>query len=152
MKGLIAMIKMNVKKLDERAQLPVYKTADSAGYDIYALERTSLIKGGSPKMIRTGIAIDVECADDIVIILAVRSSIGKRGINLANGIGVIDKDYRGEICVLLQNTGGHDIEIINEGDRIAQLIIMPIAKPIVTEVNELSDTERGVGGFGSTGK
>lgn len=145
-------MEMLVKKLCDEAILPSCATQHSAGYDLYALNKYELVKGSAPVMIRTGISIEVKTDNPVVILLTERSSIGKRGINLANGVWIIDQDYRGEICVMLQNTCGQDIEIINQGDRIAQLIMLSISKPEVIEVAELSDTVRGSGGFGSTGK
>lgn len=144
-------MKILVKKLDEKAKLPIRKTSESAGYDICALENVSLIRGASPKMVSTGLSIEVESDTPVAIQLMERSSLATRGINLANGVGLIDKDYRGEYKVLLQNTTGADIEHINAGDRIAQIVIVPIVTPDVEEVAELSETERGAGGFGSTG-
>lgn len=142
---------MLVKKLRDNAIIPTCATDGSAGYDLYATEKVSLIKGAAPVMIKTGIAIEVQSDEPVAILLLERSSLGKRGINLSNSVGLIDQDYRGELVALLQNTCGHDIEIINPGDRVAQIMIVPVKKPTVKEVTELSNTTRGTGGFGSTG-
>lgn len=143
---------MKVKKLNPDAKLPVALTDGSAGYDICALEKVSLVKGAKPTLVHTGLSIEVESDKPVAILLMERSSMGKRGINLSNSVGLIDQDYRGEYLLCMQNTCGSDIEIINAGDRVAQLVIVPIEKPGVVEVEELSDTRRGTGGFGSTGK
>lgn len=145
-------MEMLVKKLDDKAVLPKAATEGSAAFDICALERVGLVKGAKPTLVRTGISLEVKSAEPVVILLMERSSMGKRGINLANGVGVIDQDYRGEYMLCMQNTCGHDIEVINPGDRVAQIMIVPIKKPTVREVEELSETTRGWGGFGSTGK
>ena len=101
-------------------------------------------------MIPTGIAIEPE-RSDVVAIVAARSGLAvKQGITLSNGIGVIDSDYRGEICVGLLNTSDVDFKV-NDGDRIAQLMFMPVLQANLLVSSELSDTSRGAGGFGSTG-
>ena len=101
-------------------------------------------------MIPTGIAIEPERCD-VVAIVAARSGLAvKQGITLSNGIGVIDSDYRGEISVGLLNTSDADFTV-NDGDRIAQLMFMPVLQASFIESDELDETERGTGGFGSTG-
>lgn len=144
---------INVKiKLTRGASAPHYATGGSAALDLRAaLEGSSVtIPSGGRAMIPTGIAIEPE-RNDIVAIVAARSGLAvKQGITLSNGIGVIDSDYRGEICVGLLNTSDVDFTV-NDGDRIAQLMFMPVLQASLLVSDELSDTSRGIGGFGSTG-
>ena len=145
------MEKIAVKKLRENAVIPTYGSAEAAGADLYAcLEETILIAPGETVFVPTGIAMEVPkgCAG----LVFARSSLGaKRGLAPANKVGVIDSDYRGEFFVALHNHGKLPQEIAH-GERIAQLLIVPVFTPGFTEVTELSDTLRGSGGFGSTGK
>ena len=140
-----------VKKLRENAILPTYGSPEAAGADLYAcLEATVTIAPGETVFIPTGLAMEVPkgCAG----LIYARSSLGaKRGLAPANKVGVIDSDYRGEISVALHNHGSVPQEV-NPGDRIAQLLITPVLTPPYQEADELSDTHRGTGGFGSTGK
>jgi dUTP pyrophosphatase len=102
------------------------------------------------KLIPTGISLEPE-RNDVVAVIAARSGLGtKKGICLSNGIGVIDSDYRGEVCVGLFNTGKEDFTI-ERGDRIAQMMFLPVFAANLIESEELDETERGAGGFGSTG-
>ena len=142
---------IRVKKLSENAFLPTYGSAEAAGADIYAcLDAAVTIAPGATVFIPTGLALEVPkgCAG----LIYARSSLGtKRGLAPANKVGVIDSDYRGQVMVALHNHGG-EAQTISHGERIAQLIITPVFTPGFTEVQELSDTARGAGGFGSTGK
>ena len=142
---------ISVKKLSPKAILPTYGSLEAAGADLYAcLEEPVSIAPGETAWISTGIALEVPkgCAG----LIYARSSLGtKRGLAPANKVGVIDSDYRGEIRVVLLNHG-KEIQRIEHGERIAQLVITPVLTPAYVEVEELDATDRGVGGFGSTGK
>ena len=144
----------NVKILLSRGMtMPAYATSGSAAVDMRAAideDAPVTIAPGARAMIPTGMAISLENAN-VVAILAARSGLAiKSGINLANGIGVIDSDYRGEICVGLYNSS--DVPFtVHRGDRIAQLMFMPVYTANLIEVAALDETERGTGGFGSTG-
>jgi dUTP pyrophosphatase len=146
-------MKIDVKiKLTRGAQAPEYATDGSAAVDIRAaLEGGEvIINPGERAMIPTGIAISTG-RDDVVAIMAGRSGLGaKHGITLANGIGVIDSDYRGELRATLINNGNEPFKV-SDGDRIAQLMFMPVYQAAFLQVDELDETERGTGGFGSTG-
>ena len=146
-------MKIDVKiKLTRGAQAPEYATDGSAAVDIRAaLEGGEvIIEPGERAMIPTGIAISTG-RDDVVAVMAGRSGLGaKHGITLANGIGVIDSDYRGEIRATLINNGNEPFKV-SDGDRIAQLMFMPVIQASFIEADELDETERGTGGFGSTG-
>lgn len=145
------MEKIAVKKLRENAVIPTYGSAEAAGADLYAcLEASVVVAPGETVFVPTGIAMEVPkgCAG----LVFARSSLGaKRGLAPANKVGVIDSDYRGEFFVALHNHGKLPQEIAH-GERIAQLLIVPVFTPGFIEVTELSDTLRGSGGFGSTGK
>lgn len=140
-----------VKKLSPKAILPTYGSAEAAGADLYAcLEESVTIAPGETAWIPTGLALEVPkgCAG----LIYARSSLGvKRGLAPANKVGVIDSDYRGEIRVVLLNHG-KETQTVAHGERIAQMLITPVLTPPYQEVEELTDTSRGVGGFGSTGK
>ena len=142
---------IKVKKLNPNATLPTYGSAEAAGADLYAcLDAPVTIAPGETAWIGTGIALEVPkgCAG----LVYARSSLGvKRGLAPANKVGVIDSDYRGEIRVVLLNHG-KETQTITHGERIAQFVITPVLTPAYEEVDQLSDTARGVGGFGSTGK
>ena len=142
---------IRVKKLNPNAVLPTYGSADAAGTDLYAcLEAPVIIQPGETAWIPTGLSLEVPkgCAG----LIYARSSMGvKRGLAPANKVGVIDSDYRGEIRVVLLNHGKTP-QIVENGERVAQFLITPVFTPAYEEVDELTDTERGVGGFGSTGK
>ena len=142
---------IRVKKLNERAMLPTYGSAEAAGADLYAcLDADVTIAPGETVFVPTGLAMEVpkDCAG----LIYARSSLGsKRGLAPANKVGVIDSDYRGQILVALHNHGQVP-QTISYGERIAQLIIAPVFTPGFLEAAELDDTQRGAGGFGSTGK
>lgn len=142
---------MNVKKLDSNAIIPKYGSTDAAGMDLYALldEPSVEIKPNETMFIRTGISMAIP--KGFVGLLFARSGIAcKRGLAPANKVGVIDSDYRGEIMVALHNHS-KEVQTINNQDRIAQLAIVPFVHFTLEEVDDLDDTERGSGGFGSTG-
>ena len=145
------MSTIRVKKLKENAILPTYGSSGAAGADLYAcLDETVTILPGETAWIPTGIALEVPvgCAG----LVYARSSLGvKRGLAPANKVGVIDSDYRGEIRVVLLNHG-KEPQTIFSGERVAQFIITPVLTPSYEEAEDLSDTQRSTGGFGSTGK
>ncbi|MCL2069029.1 MAG: dUTP diphosphatase [Oscillospiraceae bacterium] len=146
------MDKLKCKILRQNAVLPKRATDGSAGCDLCAcIDEPLLLKAGGRAAIPTGIAIAIE-APDIAAFIFGRSGLGiKHGITLSNGVGVIDPDYRGEIHVGLNNRSDEDY-IINPGERIAQMILMPVKLPKLLECDELPETSRGEGGFGSTGR
>ncbi len=139
-------------KIGTEIPAPYYASKGAAAMDLHAcLDETVTIPAGKRVMIPTGIAIALPSADYVALIFA-RSGLGiKHGIAPANCVGVIDSDYRGEIKVGLQNHGEADFTI-RPGDRIAQMAIMPVMQVEMTQVDDLDETERGAGGFGSTGK
>ena len=142
---------ISVKLLDPRAKLPTYGTDHAAGADLYALTSGPVeIAPGGTALIRTGIAVAVP--QGYMGLVFARSGLAcKRGIAPANKVGVIDADYRGEIMVFLHNHGSHP-QTVEDGERIAQLVITPCLTAQFESVDELDGTERGSGGFGSTGK
>ncbi len=143
---------VKIKKLRENAVVPKRATAGSAGADLYACcDEPVAIRPGSLAMIPTGIAIELP-EKELAAFLFARSGLGvKHGICLANGVGVVDSDYRGEICVGLCNVSDKEYTVM-PGERIAQMVIMPVVCAQFVQVQELDETERGSGGFGSTGK
>ena len=142
-------MKVNVKKLNREAKLPVYGSPASAGADLYAIEGAQ-IGAGETKFVHTGIA--VERPEGTVWLIYARSGMAcKQDLAPANKVGVIDSDYRGELIVALHNHGKEERKV-EAGDRIAQLIIAPYYTAEFCEADELTNTQRGVGGFGSTGK
>ena len=142
---------IRVKKLHPMAKLPTYGSAEAAGADLYAcLEQAVTIEPGETAWIPTGIALEVPkgCAG----LVYARSSLGaKRGLAPANKVGVIDSDYRGEIRVVLLNHG-KVAQVVDNGERVAQFLITPVLTPAYQEVEELTVSDRGAGGFGSTGR
>ena len=139
-----------VKKLDERAVLPTYGSEFSAGADLYALaDEEIVIRAGETKLIRTGLAM--ESPEGYAGLIYARSGLAsKRGLAPANKVGVVDADYRGEVMVALHNHSNTEQKVA-PFERIAQLVVAPFLKATFTQAEELSDTVRGVGGFGSTG-
>lgn len=142
---------IHVKKLRTDAVLPTYGSAGAAGADLYAcLEDSVVIAPGETGFIPTGLAMEIPQA--CVGLIYARSGLAcKRGLAPANKVGVIDSDYRGELIVALHNHGSEP-QTVNHGERIAQLLIMPVYTPGFAEVDMLDDTARSAGGFGSTGK
>lgn len=147
---MLNKINMEIKKLNERAILPVYSTVGSAGADLYACINESVeIKPYTSAMIGTGISLAIP--EGLVGLVFARSGLAcKKGIAPRNKVGVIDSDYRGEIIVALYNQSDESF-IVNHGDRIAQILFMPYYQADFITVSELTDTTRGVDGFGSTG-
>ena len=146
------MTTVRVKKLDERATVPTYGTEFSAGADLYAVcDRDKIeIPPHETVLIHTGLAFEIP--EGFVGLVFARSSLGtKRGLAPANKVGVIDSDYRGEVMVSLHNHT-NTIQEIDNGERIAQFVIVPFLKADFVLSDELDDTVRGAGGFGSTGK
>lgn len=143
---------LKIKKLDERAVVPERATKGSAGIDLCAvLSEPLTLNSGDTAVIPIGISIEIPSSDYAAFIFA-RSGLSiKHGIGLLNSVGVIDSDYRGEIKVGVINQKRESYTIV-PGERIAQMVIMPVSTMPIAEVSELSDTERGEGGFGSTGK
>ncbi len=142
---------MKIKKLDERAITPTYGTDYSAGADLYALLDMPIeIRPHETEFIHTGISVEIP--EGYCGLVFARSSMGaKRGLAPANKVGVIDADYRGEIMVTLHNHSERS-QIVYPTERIAQLAIIPFLKVEFEEADELTDTDRGAGGFGSTGR
>ena len=145
------MVKLLIKKLQKNIILPKYKTDGSSGMDLMAnVEQTVKILPGEKKIISTGIMVAIP--EQYEIQIRPRSGLAaKNGISVLNTPGTIDSDYRGEIKVILINLG-KDIFEINKNDRIAQMIVCPIIKVELKEVESLPETVRGEGGFGSTNK
>lgn len=143
-------IKVNVKKTDERAILPTYGSEFAAGADLYSCSDNVEIEAGKTVLIHTGIAIELPVG--YVGLVYARSGLAsKKGLAPANKVGVIDCDYRGEIMVALHNHSG-ETRVVECGERVAQLVIAPYYTADFCECDELSDTVRGEGGFGSTGR
>ncbi len=141
-------MKLKVKKLNERARLPVYANPGDAGMDLYAIG-TNVIASGERQLVRTGISIELPSGTEAQI--RPKSGLAlKTGLTVLNAPGTIDEGYRGEIGVILINHGYNTI-IIKPNTKIAQMVIAPIIRCTVQKVTELSDTVRGEGGFGSTG-
>lgn len=141
---------MKIKKLNENAVIPTYGTEYSAGADLYACtEEDITINSGETKLIKTGIAMEIPVG--YAGFIYARSGLAsKKGLAPANKVGVIDADYRGEVMVALYNQS-NEPQVIAAKERIAQLIIAPFLKVEFEEVDELTETVRGAGGFGSTG-
>ena len=127
---------------------PHWATEGAAGLDLYADFGTSLAPG-ERRLVKTGTSVAIP--DDHFGLLAIRSSLGARGVSLSNGVGIIDSDYRGEISVAIHN-GTQEWVKLAEGERIAQLIILPFTQVLLRKVVAFDVTDRGEGGFGSTGR
>ena len=145
------MVKILVKKLDSRVKLPSYKTIGSSGMDLMALtDKPITILPKKSYLVPTGISVAMPKNYEIQI--RPRSGLAaKNNISVLNTPGTIDSDYRGEIKIILFNHGSDEF-LINNGDRIAQIVLMPVHKIDFEEVDNLPDTLRGEGGFGSTGR
>ncbi len=142
--------KVNVKKLDEKAKLPTYGSEYAAGADLYACINSNItIKPGETVLVHTGIAMELPL-DTVGLIYARSGLASKKDLAPANKVGVVDCDYRGEVMVALHNHGLVD-RTIEHGERIAQMVIAPYYAAEYIEADELSETVRGEGGFGSTG-
>lgn len=144
----MSAIKVKIKKLHPDAVVPAYATSGAACFDLVALDEMA-IGAGAAHTFRTGIAVEVP--EGWAMMAYSRSGHGfKFGVRLANGTGIIDSDYRGEVQIRLANDGLTTMRVL-PGDRIAQAIILPVPRVEFEEVEDLSDTARGAGGFGSTG-
>ena len=145
------MVKVLIKKLDPLAEIPSYKTEGASGIDLMAfIKKPIKLTPGSSCLVPTGIA--VAFSKEYEIQIRPRSGLAaKKNISVLNTPGTIDSDYRGEIKIILFNHGNEDF-IINNKDRVAQMVLMPVHKIEFEEVKSLPDTLRGKGGFGSTGK
>lgn len=145
-------MKLKIKKTDPRAELPVRGTPGSAGLDLRAvLDEPMTLPPGVLVSVPTGIAIGLPSPDTVGLVFARSGLAVKHGIGLSNGVGVIDSDYTGEIRVGLINQSAVPYDL-HPGERIAQLVVMPICRPELVEADTLEETERGAGGFGSTGR
>ncbi len=145
------MVKVLIKKLFPAVQLPSYKTSGASGMDLMAFIKSSItIKPKTSCLIPTGLS--VAFSEDYEVQIRPRSGLAaKNNISVLNTPGTIDSDYRGEIKVIIYNHGNKDF-LVNNGDRIAQMILTPVVKMELEEANDLPETIRGEGGFGSTGK
>ncbi len=145
------MVKVLVKKLDSKVKLPEYKTSGSSGMDLMAFTDSPIkIAPNSLELVPTGLSIAIP--EDLEIQIRPRSGLAaKNSIGVLNTPGTIDSDYRGELKIILFNHGNKDF-IVNKNDRIAQMVLTPVIKMELEEVDQLPETIRGLGGFGSTGK
>lgn len=142
---------VNIKKLNEKAIIPTYGTEYAAGADLYAcMDEAVTIAPGETYFTKTGIAMEIPTG--YVGLVYARSGLAcKKGLAPANKVGVIDSDYRGEIMVALHNHSNVPVTV-ESGERIAQLVLAPYITAVFQEVDELENTARGEGGFGSTGR
>jgi len=145
------MVKVLVKRLDSKVKLPEYKTSGSSGMDLMAfIDIPIKIAPNTLKLVPTGLSIAIP--EDLEIQIRPRSGLSaKYSIGVLNTPGTIDSDYRGELKIILFNHGNKDF-IVNKNDRIAQMVLTPVIKMELEEVDQLPETIRGLGGFGSTGK
>lgn len=142
-------VNVNFKKLTQTATVPEYKTAEAAGLDLVA-DMEATLEPGETKLIKTGIAIQLPIGYEAQV--RPRSGLAlKHSITCMNSPGTVDSDYRGDVGVILSNLGKNTFPV-KRGDRIAQLVIAPVSRAELIEVQELNDSDRGAGGFGSTGK
>ena len=148
---MVEKIPVNIKRINPNATIPTYGSINAAGADLYAcVDSAVIVKASETVMIPTGISL--ELPEGYAGLIYARSGLAsKKGLAPANKVGVIDSDYRGEVMVALHNHSKVDAEI-EPNERIAQLVITPYIMGIFNEVDELSETERGAGGFGSTGR
>lgn len=143
---------IKIKLLSPNAKIPSYATPGSSACDICAaIGEPVVIKAGEISLIPTGFAIEGAPADVTILLFARSGLASKHGIALANGVGVVDSDYRGEVKVALINNSREDYTI-SPGERIAQMMFVPIIRETFVRVDEIGDTERGDGGFGHSGK
>jgi len=151
-------VTVKFKKLDPKAEVPQYMSEGASGMDVRACLTTCngpvlnsiVIYGGQRIAVSTGLSVEIPKGYEIQV--RPRSGLAlKSGVTVLNSPGTIDSDYRGEIKIILVNLG-NDIFVVQDGDRIAQLIVAPVVWADVEEVVELGETDRGIGGFGSTGK
>lgn len=142
------MLDIKIKKLNKNVQLPKKGTQGAAGIDFY-LPQPVEFEPNYSKKVPLGVAVEIP--EGYVMLLIPRSSTWKTPLRMPNSVGVIDSDYRGEVCALLRNTSNFTFTT-DIGERLVQGVIVPVPEVQVQEVEELSETSRGVGGFGSTGK
>ena len=141
---------VKIKKLGDGAIVPTFGSEFAAGADLYSAEETLTVAPGETKLIGTKLAMAIP--EGKVGLIYARSGLSvKKGLAPANKVGVIDSDYRGEISVGLVNLS-QDSYTIQPGDRIAQLMVTPVVRPVLVQAEELDETDRGAGGFGSTGR
>lgn len=140
-------MEIKIKKLNKNAKIPEYKTIESAGMDLCASEESSILPM-EIKLVPTGLSMEMQQGFEAQI--RPRSGLALKGITVLNSPGTIDSDYRGEVKIILMNLGKEEFRIAI-GDRIAQMVIAKAEQAKILESNELSDTQRGEGGFGSTG-
>ena len=145
----IAPARLRVRRLDDRALLPTRAYGGDAGLDLYALEE-AVLGPGERASVGTGIAVEIP-EDQAGLVLPRSGLAARHGLALVNAPGLIDSGYRGEVRVLLLNTDRQEPFAISRGERIAQLVLVRIETPAVVEVDELARSERGAGGFGSSG-
>ena len=145
------MVKVLIKKLSPEVKLPSYKTSGASGMDLMAFIKSSVtIKPKTSFLIPTGLSIAF--SENFEVQIRPRSGLAaKNNISVLNTPGTIDSDYRGELKIIIYNHGNNDF-LVNNGDRIAQMILTPVVKMELEETNDLPETIRGEGGFGSTGK
>ena len=145
-------MQVKYKLLDPRAKAPAYATPGAAAADLCAvLDAPLTLEPGQRAMVPTGLAIELPGPDCVALVYARSGLAIKQGVTLSNCVGVIDSDYRGEIKVGLVNLGAAPVTLA-PGERVAQLCIAPVCQVAFTPAEELSDTDRGAGGFGSTGR
>ena len=145
-------MQVKYKLLDPRAKAPAYATPGAAAADLCAvLDAPLTLEPGQRAMVPTGLAIELTGPDCVALVYARSGLAIKQGVTLSNCVGVIDSDYRGEIKVGLVNLGAAPVTLA-PGERVAQLCIAPVWQVAFTPAEELSDTDRGAGGFGSTGR
>lgn len=143
-------INLKIKRISNHAKLPTYATDGAAGMDLYAANQNPIVLGSLERQL-VPLGFTMELPKGYEAQIRPRSGMAiKHGITLSNCVGTVDEDYRGEVCVAVINLS-KETYTISCGDRIAQMVIAPVTKANIIEVNELSDTNRGEGGFGSTG-
>lgn len=147
----IPLVPVKIKRLRADAKIPTYGSAEAAGADVYAvIDATTFIQPGERRMISTGIAVELPIGFEFQV--RPRSGLAaKHGLTIVNTPGTVDSDYRGEIKVILLNTSNVPYQV-EHGERIGQLVIAPVLRADFAEVDELDASDRGVNGFGSTGK
>ena len=145
------MTKVNIKKLNDKAVVPTYGSEFSAGADLYAcIDEPITIEAGKTVLVHTGIAMEIPVGY-VGLVFARSGLASKKGLAPANKVGVIDADYRGEIMVALHNHSD-EARTIEAGERVAQIALLPVLAADFEVVDDLTDTARGAGGFGSTGR
>lgn len=142
------VVKMKFKKLSDNAKTPTLADSGAAGYDLYAAEDV-IVRSGVVAKVNTGIAIELDKFNYAAV--CSRSGLASKGIWVANAPGIVDSSYRGNVGVLLYNSTPQEF-VVRKGDRIAQIVVQPYLTVDWEEVEELSETQRGEGGFGSSGK